>query len=113
MKERVPAGKSKQAVWGEHSRRCHRYSNMKPLNTPAHSKNYKCFTVVGFIEYKGETQAAGGPNCGWANVHVKECGCFSVGSAPHLEVWEQTSLRIQTKLWPHSLKCCPQIQLCL
>lgn len=55
MKERVSAGKNKQAVWGEHSRRCPRYSHIKPLHTLAHSKNYKCFTVVGFIDYKGES----------------------------------------------------------
>lgn len=55
MKERVSAGKGKQAVWGEHSRRCPRYSHIKPLHTLAHSKNYKCFTVVGFIDYKGES----------------------------------------------------------
>ena len=113
MKERVSAGKGKQAVWGEHSRRCPRYSHIKPLHTLAHSKNYKCFMVVGFIDYKGESQEAEGPNCEWVHIHVKERGLLSVGNVPHLKVWEQTSLRIWAKLWPHSLKGCSQIQLCL
>ena len=113
MKERVSAGKGKQAVWGEHSRRCPRYSHIKPLHTLAHSKNYKCFSVVGFIDYKGESQEAEGPNCEWVHIHVKEHGLLSVGNVPHLKVWEQTSLRIWAKFWPHSLKGCSQIQLCL
>lgn len=48
----VPAGKGKQAVWTEHSRRCCRPCNTKPLETVAHSKNCKPFTVVGFMGYE-------------------------------------------------------------
>lgn len=98
------AGRSKQAVWGEHSRRCPRYSLIKPLHTLAHSKNYKCLLdlwLQGRVR-KQKVQTVNGFIYMWRTVDS-----LSVGNVPHLKVWEQTSLRIKRML---TNKLCLQFQ---